>query len=145
MLSILGGLTGRTRGSVLFEGGVEHPRPGTLGIVSQKNVLFPELTCYQTLRVWRAVKRSGDNSEDEDIEQLLKDCDLEQKIHANASTLSGGQKRKLQLAIGLIGGSKGKHSSIYVQLILILSCKSFLSMRYLPTCLCFAKNILILQ
>ncbi|KAK0217586.1 hypothetical protein EDD85DRAFT_990713 [Armillaria nabsnona] len=106
VLSILGGLTGRTRGSVLFEGGVERPRPGTLGIVSQKNVLFPELTCYQTLRVWRAVKWSGDNSEDEDIEQLLKDCDLEQKIHANASTLSGGQKRKLQLAIGLIGGSK---------------------------------------
>ncbi|KAK0481451.1 hypothetical protein IW261DRAFT_1075379 [Armillaria novae-zelandiae] len=106
VLSILGGLTGRTRGSVLFEGGVERPRPGTLGIVSQKNVLFPELTCYQTLRVWRAVKRSGDNSEDEDIEQLLKDCDLGQKIHANASTLSGGQKRKLQLAIGLIGGSK---------------------------------------
>lgn len=106
LLSILGGLIGRTQGSVLFEGGVERPRPGTLGIVSQKNVLFPELTCYQTLRVWRAVKRSSDISEDEDIEQLLKDCDLEQKIHANASTLSGGQKRKLQLAIGLIGGSK---------------------------------------
>lgn len=106
VLSVLGGLTGRTRGSVLFEGGVERPQSGTLGIVSQKNVLFPELTCYQTLRVWRAVKWSGDNSDDEDIEQLLRDCDLEQKIHANASTLSGGQKRKLQLAIGLIGGSK---------------------------------------
>ncbi|KAK0209024.1 hypothetical protein DFS33DRAFT_1372220 [Desarmillaria ectypa] len=113
VLSILGGLTGRSRGSVLFEGGVERPRPGTLGIVSQRNVLFPELTCYQTLRVWRAVKWSGDNSGDEDVEQLLKDCDLEQKIHANANTLSGGQKRKLQLAIGLIGGSKGSHSYIY--------------------------------
>ena len=43
---------------------------------------------------------------EEDIDQLLRDCDLEKKIDANASTLSGGQKRKLQLAIGLVGGSK---------------------------------------
>jgi ATP-binding cassette subfamily A (ABC1) protein 3 len=34
------------------------------------------------------------------------DCDLGKKIHANANTLSGGQKRKLQLTIGLVGGSK---------------------------------------
>jgi ABC-type multidrug transport system ATPase subunit len=40
------------------------------------------------------------------LEQLLRDCDLQHKIHSNADTLSGGQKRKLQLAIGLVGGSK---------------------------------------
>jgi ATP-binding cassette, subfamily A (ABC1), member 3 len=91
---------------VLFEGGVSRPPGGTIGIVPQKNVLFPELTCYQTLRVWAAVK--GDGSANEDIEQLLRDCDLAQKIHLNANTLSGGQKRKLQLAIGLIGGSKSE-------------------------------------
>ena len=43
---------------------------------------------------------------EEDIDQLLRDCDLGKKINASASTLSGGQKRKLQLAIGLVGGSK---------------------------------------
>jgi ABC-type multidrug transport system ATPase subunit len=75
--------------------------------VPQKNVLFPELSCYQNLRVWRAVKHSAQSiDEDEDLEQLLRDCDLGTKIHANASILSGGQKRKLQLAIGLVGGSK---------------------------------------
>ncbi|KAI0714652.1 P-loop containing nucleoside triphosphate hydrolase protein [Earliella scabrosa] len=104
-MSILAGLLGRTRGTVTFEGGVERPPRGTIGIVPQKNVLFPELTCYQTLRVWKAVKRS-DNGSDDDIEQLLRDCDLGKKIHYNADALSGGQKRKLQLAIGLIGGSK---------------------------------------
>jgi ABC-type multidrug transport system ATPase subunit len=53
------------------------------------------------------VKHSAQSiDEDEDLEQLLRDCDLGKKIHANASTLSGGQKRKLQLAIGLVGGSK---------------------------------------
>ncbi|KAF8215745.1 hypothetical protein K438DRAFT_1901600 [Mycena galopus ATCC 62051] len=89
-LSIVGGLTGRSQGDVVFEGGVRKPPRGTVGIVPQKNVLIPELTCLQSLRVWRAVKWSSNST----------------KIHSNASTLSGGQKRKLQLAIGLVGGSK---------------------------------------
>jgi ABC-type multidrug transport system ATPase subunit len=105
-LDILGGLTRPSRGVVTFEGGASRPPPGTSGIVPQKNVLFPELSCLQTLRVWQAVKWSAHSVGDEDLEQLLRDCDLEPKIHANASTLSGGQKRKLQLAIGIVGGSK---------------------------------------
>ncbi|KZT22614.1 hypothetical protein NEOLEDRAFT_1071005 [Neolentinus lepideus HHB14362 ss-1] len=105
-LSIVGGLLGRTGGSITFEGGVRHPPRGTIGIVPQKNVLFPDLSCYQTLRVWKAVKRPDTNEDNDDIEQLLRDCDLGKKIHSNSNTLSGGQKRKLQLAIGLIGGSK---------------------------------------
>ncbi|KAF8555139.1 P-loop containing nucleoside triphosphate hydrolase protein, partial [Imleria badia] len=106
-LSIIANLLGRSSGSVTFEGGVKRPPRGALGIVPQKNVLFPDLTCYQTLRVWRAIKYSSHSmSEDDDYEQLLRDCDLRKKIHSNANTLSGGQKRKLQLAIGLIGGSR---------------------------------------
>ncbi|KAF7307603.1 hypothetical protein MIND_00555500 [Mycena indigotica] len=104
-LSIIGGLVGRTKGEIVFEGGVSKPPRGTLGIVPQKNVLISELSCLQTLKLWRAVKWSGKADKDEDLVQLLKDCDLGNKIHANADTLSGGQKRKLQLAIGLVGGS----------------------------------------
>ncbi|XP_006453888.1 hypothetical protein AGABI2DRAFT_196444 [Agaricus bisporus var. bisporus H97] len=104
-LSIIGGLLSRTSGTITFAGGAPRPPRGTMGIVPQKNVLFPELSCMQTLRVWRAVKWSSRTDKNEDLEQLLRDCDLEKKIHANANTLSGGQKRKLQLAIGLLGGS----------------------------------------
>ncbi|KAJ6506502.1 hypothetical protein C8R45DRAFT_969874, partial [Mycena sanguinolenta] len=105
-LDILGGLTRPSCGVVTFEGGASRPPPSTIGIVPQKNVLFPELSCLQTLRIWQAVKWSTHSVGDEDLEQLLRDCDLDHKIHANASTLSGGQKRKLQLAIGIVGGSK---------------------------------------
>jgi ABC-type Na+ transport system ATPase subunit NatA len=116
-------------------------------IVPQKNVLFPELTCYQTLRVWSAVK--GDGTQNEDIVQLLKDCDLGSKIHSNANTLSGGQKRKLQLAIGLIGGSKSKLPGFviksrlnqFIKLFLLMRCAAedgqstpYLTCRYLSQC-----------
>lgn len=62
--------------------------------------IFCSLTPYIRTS-WKAIKWSKYSDEDEDIEQLLRDCDLGAKIHANANTLSGGQKRKLQLAIGM--------------------------------------------
>ena len=81
-----------------------------MGLVPQRNVLFPELTCLQTLRVSKAVKWSKHLLADEDLEQLLRDCDVEKKIHSNTAALSGGQKRKLQLAIGLLGNSQSMYS-----------------------------------
>ncbi|PFH49786.1 hypothetical protein AMATHDRAFT_4551 [Amanita thiersii Skay4041] len=105
-LSILGGLASSSGGAVTFEGGVPSPPRGAIGIVPQKNVLFPDLSCIQNLRVWRAVKWSNNSERNEDLQQLLRDCDIGSKADANANTLSGGQKRKLQLAIGLAGGSK---------------------------------------
>ena len=107
-LSIIGGLSSSSGGNVIFEGGKRKPPRGTIGLVPQKNVLFPELTCIQNLRVWQAVKWSENTDRGEDLLQLLRDCDLGPKTYSNANTLSGGQKRKLQLAAGLVGGSRSK-------------------------------------
>ncbi|KAF7354426.1 hypothetical protein MVEN_01131600 [Mycena venus] len=105
-LSILGGLTSPSRGVMIFEGGTSTPPRGILGIVPQKNILINELSPLQTLRLFSAIKWSMNSPAGEDLEQLLRDCDLQNKVHSPASTLSGGQKRKLQLAIGLVEGSK---------------------------------------
>ena len=73
------------------------------GIVPQKNVLFPTLSVCKSSKFGKL----SSFPRNEDLERLLIDCDWEEKIRANADMLSGGQKRKLQLAIGLLGGSKG--------------------------------------
>ncbi len=131
LLSVVAGITGITSGTVTFSGGTPRAPPGTLGIVPQKNVLFPELSCLQTLRVWKAVKclenRQSHRSEtEEDLVALLRDCDLGGKINDRASTLSGGQKRKLQLAIGLVGGSNSRSLS--------LPTRSFSDFKNSPAC-----------
>ena len=106
LLSTVAGISDPTSGTVTFPGGTSRPPRGTLGIVPQKNVLFPDLTCIQTLNVWQAIKWSKKSSQNrEDLYSILRDCDLASKADECAGTLSGGQKRKLQLAIGLVGGS----------------------------------------
>ncbi|KZP00844.1 P-loop containing nucleoside triphosphate hydrolase protein [Calocera viscosa TUFC12733] len=104
-LEILAGLISASKGVVSF-GGQPRPARGTLGIVPQKNVLWDELSCLQHLKLWRDIKRPIGNGADEDLVQLLRDCDVGTKVKARASTLSGGQKRKLQLAVGLVGQSE---------------------------------------
>ncbi|KAG8941146.1 hypothetical protein FRC03_004798 [Tulasnella sp. 419] len=101
---IISNIISPTSGSVTFAGGAAYPDRGDIGVVPQKNVLFPELTCRQTVRLWSDIKRPV-GAELDDIDQLLLDCDLSSKVHAKSGSLSGGQKRKLQLAIGLVGGS----------------------------------------
>lgn len=154
-LGVLAGLIGRSGGSVMFPSvcagddiekdpapgtervwdGPSRPPKGALGIVPQKNVLFPELTCFQTMVLWSAVKRpvSGGNEAarvhveqtPEELERLLVDCGLEGKVHSNAGSLSGGQKRKLQLAIGLVGGSESKYLSFCGVMELLKSMRVF--------------------
>ena len=41
-----------------------------------------------------------------EVEQLIRDFELEEKRDYPAGKLSGGQKRKLSIAMALIGGSK---------------------------------------
>ena len=62
------------------------------------------LTPEEHLKIFSMFK--GFNPSNEEIDQTIKDVDLQTKKGAYAKNLSGGQKRKLSIGIALIGGSK---------------------------------------
>jgi ABC-type multidrug transport system ATPase subunit len=74
-----------------------------LGVCPQKNVLWNKLTVYEHLVIWNTLK--GGVEDASSIDRLIEKCDLALKRNHQAKTLSGGMKRKLQLACMLIGGS----------------------------------------
>ncbi|KAL7420361.1 hypothetical protein Q5752_005331 [Cryptotrichosporon argae] len=87
------------------EGEIRYADGMRIGIASQKDVLWDELTCRQHVTLWRAIKTRPDHAQDEADVDLLARCDLGPKTRYLSKNLSGGQKRKLQLACALAGGS----------------------------------------
>ena len=74
-----------------------------LGICPQKNVMWDELTVLEHVNFWSEIKWGKRNAGD--VEDIIMKCGLEEKKHCRAGKLSGGQKRKLQLACMFVGGS----------------------------------------
>jgi ATP-binding cassette subfamily A (ABC1) protein 3 len=99
-LDAISGLNTITNGSIEIDG------TGGLGLCPQKNVMWDELTVFEHVRIFNRLKSSGKTDDKETIENLIRACDLGHKINAKSSTLSGGQKRKLQLAMMFTGGSR---------------------------------------
>lgn len=98
-LEAIAGLAGVKEGDITISTGVG----GSIGICPQKNVLWDELTVEEHVRIWNLIKSKGDNKDT--LKELVESCDLTRKRHAQSKTLSGGQKRKLQLAVMFTGGS----------------------------------------
>ncbi|KAF1991763.1 nod factor export ATP-binding protein I [Aulographum hederae CBS 113979] len=99
-LDAICGLTQITEGSIEIDG------TGGLGFCPQKNVIWDEVTVFEHVSIFNRLKATGQLASKEDIWELLRACDLDHKIHAKSKTLSGGQKRKLQLAMSFTGGSR---------------------------------------
>ena len=101
-VEILEGYRTRTSGSVRVlgidpaEGGWEFK--DRIGIVLQSSGIDPELTVREAIDFYGACY-SRRRSTDEMIELV----ELESKAGARVASLSGGQKRRIDLALGLIG------------------------------------------
>jgi ATP-binding cassette subfamily A (ABC1) protein 3 len=98
-LDAIAGLNTVTSGSITVDG------TGGLGIAPQKNILWNELTVEEHIRIFNRLKSVGARDSKESLRNLIKAIDLDRKIDARAKTLSGGQKRKLQLGMMFTGGS----------------------------------------
>jgi ATP-binding cassette subfamily A (ABC1) protein 3 len=75
------------------------------GFCPQKNVLWDDLTVQEHVRIFNRIKCTDHIDNKTQVQQLLGDCDVDHKMTARSKTLSGGQKRKLQLAMMFTGGS----------------------------------------
>lgn len=98
-LDSIGGISRVTSGNITIDG------TGGLGIAPQKNVLWDELTVFEHIRIFNKLKSPRNTSTKAEITDLVESVDLGLKIKARSGTLSGGQKRKLQLGMMLTGGS----------------------------------------
>jgi ATP-binding cassette subfamily A (ABC1) protein 3 len=92
--------------NTITSGAIEIDGTGGLGLCPQKNVMWDELNVFEHVRIFNQLKSTGAYDSKETIKDLIRACDLGHKIKAKSSTLSGGQKRKLQLAMMFTGGSK---------------------------------------
>lgn len=98
-LEAISGLAKVSEGEIL----INAAGNGHIGICPQKNVFWDELTVTEHIHYWNKLKCPGDSKET--LRQLIAGCDLTPKKSAYSRNLSGGQKRKLQLAIMFTGGS----------------------------------------
>lgn len=78
-----------------------------LGVCPQHNILFDDITVWEHLYLFCLFKGMTDKTEIEDkIKEKIEEVELVEKARTASKNLSGGMKRKLSLAIALIGNSK---------------------------------------
>ena len=100
-LDCIAGLSKPSSGTINLDG------TGGLGLCPQKNVMWDNLTVYEHCSIFTRLKSPGKEVDSPaKIRELVSACDLDLKINAKAGTLSGGQRRKLQLAMMFTGGSR---------------------------------------
>ncbi|KAL8919554.1 MAG: hypothetical protein Q9208_006746 [Pyrenodesmia sp. 3 TL-2023] len=88
------------------QGRIERDRSTGLGFCPQHNVLWDQLSVIEHISIFAALKARAKPESKVQINDLVAACDLQGKVGAKSKTLSGGQKRKLQLAMAFVGGSQ---------------------------------------
>jgi ABC-2 type transport system ATP-binding protein len=105
-LNMMVGLLKPTRGRVLIDG--EQVKPWSreikekIGIVPQETILWENLTCYENLMLIANLHEVPKEQGQARARKLLDDLQLEEKSGSLAKELSGGMKRRLNLALGLM-------------------------------------------
>ena len=141
LMNMVTGLFPATSGQVLIDNYdiQENPKQSrtSLSLCPQHNILYDELTAYEHLMIYGTIKGKSSNEElKEEIDELLNKLYLESKRDVISSSYSGGMKRKLNLAIALVGQSK---IVILDEVSSIIKCKY----RYLSQLIVFPTSQLV--
>ena len=110
LISILSGLYPASEGAALFQNqnlfdNMDNFRK-KIGICPQHNVLFEQLTVKEHLELFSIFKGGNYSDLPFEINKIMEQMDILELKDREAGTLSGGQKRKLSIAIALVGGSE---------------------------------------
>jgi ABC-2 type transport system ATP-binding protein len=102
-IKMMVGLLKPTKGRVLIEGEeIKSVEKGKIGVCPQDLVIWDGLTCEENIALIGDMYEVPGNVLKEGIKQLLCDLILSDKTKILASQLSGGMKRRLNLAMALI-------------------------------------------
>ncbi len=109
-LSILAGLLEPDDGQVLFDG-VDIARDPVavkreLGVVPQEVALYEDLTAVENLRFWGGLYGLAGDELKQAIDAILDKVGLTARAGTRVKTYSGGMKRRLNLALGLVHGPR---------------------------------------
>jgi ABC-type multidrug transport system ATPase subunit len=77
-----------------------------IGFCPQENILFDRLSVYEHINMFLILH--GRKASEENVVKLVNEVGLIEFLHIRAHALSGGNKRKLSLAIALSGDSRQK-------------------------------------
>ncbi|KAF1782645.1 P-loop containing nucleoside triphosphate hydrolase [Phytophthora cactorum] len=77
----------------------------SLGICFQHDVLFPELTVQEHLQFFGQIKGYANEELQAVVDRQIREVGLTEKRNSRPNDLSGGMKRKLSVAVSLLGDS----------------------------------------
>ena len=96
-----------TAGDITIQGFNVQKRFGDarkiIGYCPQQDAIFPKLTVFETLKFFALVKGIRIDKVERIVEEAIKDLGLEEYRNKLAGKLSGGNRRRLSVAIALIG------------------------------------------
>lgn len=106
LISLLCQITPLSQGSIkyIFEGLEKNKKEiqSSIGLVPQDIALYPELTAKQNLNYFGKIAGLNQDEVKTNSTELLTELDLDKVSNKKVSEFSGGMKRRLNLAIGLI-------------------------------------------
>ncbi|XP_001662815.2 ATP-binding cassette sub-family A member 1 [Aedes aegypti] len=109
-MSMLTGMFSPSSGTALINGYDIRRRMdevrGSMGFCPQHNVLFDELTVHEHLQFAARLKGIRSDEVRSQVDRYINRLGLMEKARAEASTLSGGMKRKLSVGMAMCGNPK---------------------------------------
>ncbi len=109
-MSMLSGLLKPDEGRIFFDGVELGSDPirvkAQLGVVPQETALYETLSARENLRFWAGLYGLAGTDLDKAVDRVLDQVGLTGRAKDPVRTFSGGMKRRLNLALGLVHGPR---------------------------------------